>query len=127
GRFSIGEQLLARDQIPFAPRRNDLDARFERIVAEFESHLIVALAGGAMRDSVALDLACDLDLALRNEGARNGRTQQVLAFVHRVHAKHGEDEITHELFAEVVNEYVFGLDAELERFGARGFEFVALA
>src|SRR6202043_2038270 len=37
------QQLLAALELPFAPRRDDLDARLQRIIAELEADLIVAL------------------------------------------------------------------------------------
>ena len=46
------DQLCAAGQIPFAPRGYDLDVGIQRIGAEFEAHLIVALTGRAMRDGV---------------------------------------------------------------------------
>ena len=47
--LGIGHQFLARQQIPLAPRRDDLDVGLQRIGAQFEAHLVVALAGGAVR------------------------------------------------------------------------------
>ena len=125
--FGVGEQLLARQQVPLAPRGDDLHARHQRVVAEFEADLVVALAGGAVRDGLGAGGAGDLDLALGDQRTGDGGAEQVLALINRVGAEHREDEVAHELFAQVVDEDVLGLDAELERLGARGLELFALA
>ncbi len=55
--LGVGQQLLARQQIPLAPGRDDLDVGLQRIGAELEAHLVVALAGGAVGDGVGAGLA----------------------------------------------------------------------
>ena len=75
-----------------------------------------------MAHRVRANLARDLDLPLRDERARDGRSEKILALVHRVRAKHREDVIAHELLAEVVD--VNLLDANLLRLGARGLELL---
>ena len=47
---------LAAGEIPFAPRRDHPDVGLERIIAELEADLVVALAGGAVADRVGADL-----------------------------------------------------------------------
>ncbi len=42
------EQRLAALEVPFAPGRDDLDVGLQRVVAELEADLVVALAGGAV-------------------------------------------------------------------------------
>ena len=55
--FCLGEldQLGAR-VVPFAPGGDDLDVGLQRIVAELEAHLVVALAGRAVGDRIGADL-----------------------------------------------------------------------
>ena len=53
---AIFDQLGARGQVPFAPRRDHLDVGLERVIAELEAHLVVALAGGAVGDRVGAGL-----------------------------------------------------------------------
>ena len=53
---AIVEQLGARGEIPLAPRRDHLDVGLQRVVAELEAHLVVALAGGAVGDGVGAGL-----------------------------------------------------------------------
>ena len=50
--LGVFEKLGARGQLPFAPRRDDLDIGIERIIAELETDLVVALAGRAVSDGV---------------------------------------------------------------------------
>ncbi len=47
--LGIVEAVFARLQIPLAPRRDHLQLRSQRLVGQFEAHLIVALAGAAVR------------------------------------------------------------------------------
>ena len=66
------EQLGARGEVPFAPRRDDLDVGLQRVIGELEAHLVVAFAGRAVRHGVGADLFGDLDLALaRSAGGRS--------------------------------------------------------
>jgi hypothetical protein len=125
--LGVGHQLLTREQVPFAPRRDDLDVGHQRIGAEFEAHLVVTLAGGAVRDRIGAGLLRDLDQALGDQRPRDRGAKQVFALVHGVAAEHREDEVAHEFFAQVVDEDVLRLDAHLQRLGARRLEFLALA
>ncbi len=61
GGLGIGEQAFTRVQVPFAPRRDHADVRLQRVGAELEAHLVVALAGGAVGDRVGAGLGGDLD------------------------------------------------------------------
>ena len=123
--LGIGEQLLARVQIPFAPRGDHLDARHQRIGGQLEAHLVVALARGPMRDRVGTGFLGDLDQALGDQRTRDRGTEQILALVDRVRAKHRVDEIAHELFAQIVDEDF--LHAERLGLGPDFVEFFALA
>src|SRR5215467_10506659 len=39
--FRVGDGVFARIDRPLAPRRNDLQVRGDRLVGEFETHLVV--------------------------------------------------------------------------------------
>ena len=65
----IGQQSIPREQIPFAPWRNDSDARHQAIGTEFEPDLIITLPRRTVRDRVGFDLAGDFDQSLRDERA----------------------------------------------------------
>src|SRR3546814_3477513 len=43
-RLGEGQELLAAGEIPFAPRGDDADIGLQRIIAELEADLVVALA-----------------------------------------------------------------------------------
>jgi hypothetical protein len=51
---------------------------------QFKPHLIIALARGAVRHGIGAHRLCNLYLALGNERARYGGTQQVHALILRV-------------------------------------------
>ena len=121
------DQPGARGEIPFAPRRDHLHVGLEGVIGEFESHLIVALAGGAMGDSVGADLLGDLDLLLGDQRPRDRGAEQVLALIKRIGAEHREHVVAHELLAQILDEDVLVLDAEQQRLVAGRREFLALA
>src|SRR5690606_22515578 len=73
--LAVGHQCVAGGQVPFAPGGDHLDARLERIGAELETDLVVALAGGAMGNGVGAGLVGDLDQALGNQRTGNGCAQ----------------------------------------------------
>ena len=106
------DQLGAAREIPFAPRRDHLDVRFQRIIGKLEADLVVALAGRAMGHRIRAHLVRDLDLLLRDQRPRDRSAQQIDAFINRVGAKHGEHVIAHEFLAHILDENVFGLDAQ---------------
>ena len=57
-------KVFAAFELPLPPGRNDLDARLERVIAQLETYLIVALAGGAMTDGTGPRGSCDFNLLL---------------------------------------------------------------
>ena len=123
--IGVGQQLVARQEIPFPPGRDDLDIRHQGVGTKLKPHLIISLAGCAMRDGVSLLLPCNLHQALCNEWPRNGGAQQVFALVDGVGPKHGKDEVSNELLAEVFD--VDLLDAKLLGLLPGGLELLALA
>ncbi len=84
--FGELDHLRARGELPLgiAPRRDHPDAGLERVVRELEPHLVVALAGRAVRDGVGAGRARDLDLALGDERPRDRRAEEIDALVERV-------------------------------------------
>src|SRR5574343_522919 len=67
GVFGVFQQFFARQQIPFTPWSDDLHARFQRVGTQFETHLIVTFAGGAVRDGVGAGGVGDLDQTLGDQ------------------------------------------------------------
>jgi hypothetical protein len=94
---------------------------------EFEAHLVVALAGRAVGDRVGADLAGDVDQVLGDQRPRDRGAEQILALVERVGAEHREHVVAHEFLAHILDEDVFGLDAEQLGLLARRLELLALA
>ena len=125
--FGEGDEGRARGEAPLPPGRDDPDVGIERISRKLEPHLVVALAGRAMRDRVGADLARDLDQPLGDEGPRDRGAEQVLALVLGVGAKHQEHVVAHEFLAQILDEDVIRLDAQHLRLFARRLELLALA
>ncbi len=120
----IGEQFFTRGQVPLAPRRDHLDVGLQRVGAELEAHLVVALAGGAVGDGVGTRLLGDLDQPLGDQRPRNRRAQQVFAFIDGVGPEHRKHEVAHELLAQRLD--IDLLDAHGLGLGARRFDLLAL-
>ena len=121
------EQRGARGEFPFAPGRDDLDVGLQRVGAELESHLIVALAGRAVGDRIGADLSRDVDQVFGDQRPRDRGAQQILPLVERVGAKHRKDVVANELLADVLDEDMLGLDAEQLGLAPRRLQLLALA
>ena len=102
-----------------------LMARIERIGGELEPDLVVALASGAMGDGVGARFMGDFDQALGDQRPGDRRAEEIHAFILGVGAEHREDEIGHELLAEILD--VDFIDPQHLRLLARRLEFFALA
>ena len=74
-RFGVFDQACAAGEVPFPPRCDDLDVGIQAVITELEANLIVALAGGAVRDRVGACLGGDLDLAFGDQRACDGGAQ----------------------------------------------------
>ena len=57
-----------------------------------------------MTHRVGTHLLGDLDLLLGDQGPGDGGAQQIDAFIDRIGAEHGEDEIADEFLAQVLDE-----------------------
>ncbi len=125
--FGEFEQAGARGEVPFAPRRDDLDLRLQRVIGEFEAHLVVALAGGAMGHGIGADQPSDLDLLLGDQRAGNRGAEQIQPLIERVGPEHREDVLGDEFLAHILDEDVFRLDAEQFGLLARRLQLLALA
>ena len=119
------QQPGAAGQIPLSPWRNHRYVRLQCIVAEFEAHLVVALAGGPVRHRVGAHQFGNLDLPLGDQRTGDRRAEQILALIKGVGAEHREDEVAHERLAEVVDEDL--ADAEQLCLAAGRFQLLALA
>src|ERR1043166_7841886 len=86
-----------------APRSDDLQVRCERGGGQFETHLIVALAGGAVGDGIRFFLLRDFHHALGDERSRDACTEEVLALVNRAGVNHRINEVGSEFFLKVID------------------------
>jgi hypothetical protein len=85
------ERIAAPADRPLAPRRNDAQLGIERHHRQLEAHLVVALAGGAVRDGVGAFEFGDLDQLLGDQRAGEGGAEQVVALVDGASLHRGED------------------------------------
>jgi hypothetical protein len=122
-----GDELLARAQVPFAPRRDHRHVGLERVIAELEPDLVVALAGGAVADRVGPDAFGDLDLLLGDQRSRDRGAEEVDPLVDGVRPEHREDVVADEFLAQILDVDVLGLDAEEFGLAAGRLQLLALA
>ena len=123
--LGIGDQLGARSQIPFSPWGDDPDIGLLRVIGEFETNLIIALAGGTVRNSVSTHFAGNFDLAFGNQWPCDRGAKKIHALIERVGAEHREDIVAHKFFAQIFDENL--LDAQHLSFRARRFNLFTLA
>ena len=112
---------------PLAPWRHDPDRRLQCVVAELEAHLVVALAGGAVRHRVGADFPGDLDLFLGDQRPGDRGAEQVDALVEGIGPKHREYVVADKLLAQVLDEDVALLDAQHLRLAPGRLQLLALA
>src|SRR3546814_9505416 len=74
--LGILDEGRTRVQVPLAPGGDHLDVWLQRVIAQLEADLIVALAGGTVGDLVGADLLGDPDLALGDPRPRDRRAGQ---------------------------------------------------
>ena len=125
--FGELDQARAAGQVPFAPGGDYLHIRLQRVVAQFKPHLVIALAGRAMRHRISAHGFGNFDLALGDQRAGDGSAQQIHPLIQRIGAEHGKDEIADEFFPQIIHEDVFRLDAKQQRLVARRAQFLTLA
>ena len=121
----VGEESFPGVQIPFPPRCDDADVGIQRVSAELETHLVIALAGCAMGDGVGAGLFGNFHQALGDQRSRDGRAEQILALVDGIGAKHRKDKVARELLFQVLD--VDRGCAHRLGFAPRGLELLALS
>ena len=93
-RLGILDLLLTGLDAPLTPRSDDGHIGSEVLDSQLKAHLIVALAGAAVTDSVRALLESYLDQSLGDAGTGCGCTQQiVLIYGARLHG--GDDILVH--------------------------------
>ncbi len=125
--FGEVDQRLAAGEGPLAPGGDHPDVGLQRVIAELEPHLIVALARGAVTDRVGPDAAGDVDLGLGDQRPGDRGAEQVDALVERVGPEHREDVVADEFLAQILDEDVLGLDAHHQGLLPRRLQLLALA
>ncbi|OPZ76375.1 MAG: hypothetical protein BWY77_01916 [bacterium ADurb.Bin431] len=116
--FGKGDHIAAPlelgEEFRILPGRDDLNVGLEGVVSQLEADLIVALAGGAMRDIMRSLPGGDLDLTLGDERAGDGGAEEIAAFVKGVAARRRKDVLLHQLLFQI-------LDVDLAGAGLEGF------
>ncbi len=107
----VGNQVLATLELPLAPGGDDLEIGAERGVGQLEADLIVALAGAAVRERLRADALGQGDLPRRGEGPRHRGAEQIGAGVDGSRSQRRKHKVAHELFAQVLDDAVFGAGA----------------
>ena len=102
----VADLFVAR-HAPLADGRDDLHVGRERLYRHIEAHLVVALAGAAMRHITGAFLARVIHQQLGDEWPRQRRGQRIDVLVQRARLERREHELTYELLFRVGNE---GLD-----------------
>src|SRR6267378_6237093 len=121
----VGYGIFTGIDVPLAPGSNDLDVGRDGFVRQFETDLIVALAGAAVREAVGAELQRNFRLALGDDGPRHGSTEEIGVFVDRAGAERRPNVIAHKFLAQVFD--VRRGSTGGERFLARGFQVFLLA
>ncbi len=101
----IIDQSRARVEVPQPPRRDDLDARLERVIGQLEAHLIIALTGGTMGNCVGLFFHGDVDLPLGDQRPRDRSAEQIRPFINCVGAQHRKNVIFDKLLAQIADHH----------------------
>ena len=110
-RFHVGDEILAALELPFPPRRDDLQVRREGGIGELEADLVVPLTRAAMGEGLRTDPLGERHLMRRHHRPRHRRAQQIGARVHGTGAQRGKDEIADELLAQVLDHAARGAGA----------------
>ena len=94
--------LLTGLDVPDSPGSDDLHFRSKSLDRQLKTHLVVALTGAAVADSVSAFLACDLHDTLCDRRTSEGSTEQI-AFVLCASLEGREDEVVYELVLDILN------------------------
>ena len=99
----VFDGVFARNDVPFAPRRDHRQLRRQRLVGELEAHLVVALAGAAVGQRVAAGGQRHFHLLLGQQRPCDGCAQQVLVLVDAAGAHQLPEVLGDELLAHVLD------------------------
>lgn len=108
--LGVLEQVLTTlelgDELGQPPWGNNLDGRVAGLEGELEADLVVALAGAAVADVLAVVLLGDADLGAGDDGAGQRGAQQVPVLVYGVALDGAEDDLLDKLLLQVEDHHL---------------------
>src|SRR5262245_36257781 len=99
--FRIGDRIMSRLDLPFAPRGDDLELWSKSFVGQFESDLVVAFARAPVGNSIGAFRQRYFNLTFRQKRSANRSAEQVLALVHRAGFHKGPKVFGYEIISKV--------------------------
>ena len=81
-RVRVRQKFRAAVELPFPPRRDDFHIRFESVIPELESHLVVPFARGAVAHRIGAHHICDFNLSAGGERRTSERARGKRVSVH---------------------------------------------
>src|SRR5262249_16033725 len=102
--FGVRDRVVSGSDVPFPPGRDDFELWRERLVCELEAHLVVSLAGATVGKGVSALCKRYFNLTFREKRPGNGRTEQVLAFIHRSGFHKRPQVLRYEFMAKILDE-----------------------
>src|SRR5689334_20264550 len=110
------DSVLARHDVPLAPRSNHIEMRRNGLVRQLETYLIISLPCAAMSECVTSGFQGHFGLPLGQQRPRNRRAEKILMFVHAAGAHELPEILGDKLLAHVLDVH----------FGSSGFEGLLL-
>ena len=108
--FATSGELFAEAFL--APGGDDFHLRGEAGSAQFETNLVIALAGGPVGHGIRTLLEGDVQHSLRDTGTGDGGAEKIAALVDRIGLEHGEDVIAGEFLPHVADKALTGPGVE---------------
>ena len=104
--LAVGDLILAGlhgPDIGHPPGSDDFDVRSQRLDAQLEADLVVALSGGAVADGDSPFLSGDLHQLLGDGRPGHGGSQQVLVLVYCVSLYAGHDVVVGKFVYQILD------------------------
>ena len=86
----IGDRIFPGADIPFAPGRDDFQARVKSHHRQLEAYLIIAFAGGTVGDGIRSHLMSNIHHVLGDQWASHGGAELIFVFVNCTGLQHRE-------------------------------------
>src|SRR4051812_17511408 len=99
--MTIGDQVGASFEFPFAPGRYHLYIGLQSIICELEPHLVISFSRSAVGNGVGTLSACDLDLFFCYDWTRERSAKQVNTFIQSIRFYSGPNEIFYKFLAQI--------------------------